>query len=148
MVLVVGRYVSQSFGRGGTGGISAERSTSPALSPRSSPGRTSPALGVDEMSLPALLRRYFDAAERVATEVAEVESCEVQVPAVMLAEEDEPRLNGLVLVGKGSAEVEMEVEDEARRFWEGLRVAAVVGMLETEGEWGDLGVGAAGEELA
>lgn len=70
------------------------------------------------MSLPALLRRYFDAAERVAREVAEVESCEVlvQVPAVMLAEEEEPRLNGLE--GKGFSEMEMEVEvdEEARRF--------------------------------
>jgi hypothetical protein len=55
-------------------------------------------LCVEEMSLPALLRRYFDAADLVASEVAEVESCEVlvQVPAVMLAEEEEPRLKGLL----------------------------------------------------
>lgn len=75
---VVGRYVSQSFGRGGTGGIPRTTSPSPpppALSFRSSPpGRTSVPLCTDEMSLPPLERRAFDAPDRLAKLVPDVES--------------------------------------------------------------------------
>lgn len=89
-------------------------STSPLLSARSDRAAgDSPRLGVEETSLPALPRRFFDDAERAAVvareeperEVPEVESrevAEVEVPAVMLAEEDEPRLKGLE-VGKGTS---------------------------------------------
>ena len=76
-------------------------------------GDKSPTLGFDDMSLPTLPRRFLDDAERAAfvndepeTDVPEVESrepaAEFDVPAVMLVEDDEPRLNGLVL-GKGTS---------------------------------------------
>ena len=136
--LAAGRYVSQSFGSGGTGGISAVRLTDSALALRSSAGRPSPALWIDETSLPALERRYLLAGERVANEVAEVESCEPTAETeVPVAEEDEPRLNGLE-DGKGTS-TGADWVDDARRFCAANRlVVDMGGMLEVEADSGDL----------
>lgn len=109
---VEGRYDSQSLGNGGTGGMYAGSTTSPTTA--ASCGAASPMLGVEETSLPTLPRRFLSEADRAAEvvkeepemDVPEVESrdpeAEVDVPAVILAEEDEPRLNGAAL-GKGTS---------------------------------------------
>lgn len=80
----------------------------------------------------------MDAGERVANDVADVESCEpvaeVDVPAVMLVEEDEPRFHGLV-AGKGMS-TGAEAVDEASRFCDDVRT--VDGICATDDDSGDL----------
>lgn len=105
-----GRYVSQSLGIGGTGGMCRDNSPSPALSDRSGLDMPpSPEPMVDDMSLPTLPRLFLnddDLAALLESEVADVESwdpeAEVELPAVRLADDDEPRLKGLTL-GKGTS---------------------------------------------
>ena len=113
---------------------------------RSRVGRPSPVLCVDDMSLPALDRRCLDAGDRVAYEVAEVESSEPtweNEPPVQLADDDDPRFQGIA-AGNGvsafaaapapadplpkasafSTAVDDEVAGEARRS-----VSALAGTL-------------------
>lgn len=106
---------------------------------RSSAGRPSPALWIDETSLPTLERRYLLAGDRVAKDVADVESCEPAAdPDVPVAEEEEPRLKGLA-AGNGMS-TGADCVDDARRFCDAMRlVVDIGGMLEVDAASGDLG---------
>lgn len=82
MPAVEGRYVSQSLGMGGTGGMLRRTSPSPALSERSDfDAAPSPEPMIDDTSLPTLPRRFLsedDLAAVVATEEPEMEVPDVE----------------------------------------------------------------------
>ena len=120
---VEGRYDSQSLGSGGTGGMYCAGSppaTSLPATVASCVVAGSPVLWVEDTSLPTLPRLFLSEADRAAEvvvkddpemDVPDVESrepdAEVDVPAVRLAEEEDPRLNGAAL-GKGTSYAEDE----------------------------------------